>query len=268
MFALSLASLEIHKDLRPIEPAFTPFHRGAILGLSTCIRKQLIATCGVDKSIRLWNYSTKSADLVKVFTEECFSVGLHPSGNLIVAGFADKLRLMTIQMDDFKVVREFAMRACRECRFANGGHLFAAAGGNTVFVYGTYTCETVATLRGHTGKVNVTSSRASCEKTDVQVSSLFWSEDDVKILSTGMDGAVYEWNVREQKRERENVLKGNNYGCVVATADFNNILAVGSDMKLKEFEDIQGSGTQITKDVATHLPLTQLAMPPSKMPFS
>ena len=82
-----------------------------------------------------------------------------------------------------------------------------------------------------------------------------------------MDGAVYEWNVREQKRERENVLKGNNYGCVVATADFNNILAVGSDTKLKEFEDIQGSGTQITKDVSTELPLTQLAIPPSKMPF-
>lgn len=97
-----------------------------------------------------------------------------------------------------------------------------------------------------------------------QVSSLFWSEDDAKLLSAGLDGAVYQWNVAAQKRERENVLKGCNYACVIATDDLENVLVVGSDLKLKELEDIQGS-MQITKDVSTDVRLTQLAMAHGKL---
>ena len=39
------------------------------------------------------------------------------------------------------------------------------------------------------------------------------------------------------KREKENVLKGCNYTCVVSTPDSRNIYAVGSDKKLKEFDE-------------------------------
>ena len=45
--------------------------------------------------------------------------------------------------------------------------------------------------RGHNGKVR----------------SIVWSPDDTKLVSGGMDGAVYEWRVKDLKREKENVLK-------------------------------------------------------------
>lgn len=157
MFLLLFTTLEMSAELRKVEYAFTSFHTGAVHGLSTCVRKQLVATCGADKSIRLWNYFTKTTELVKLFTEECFSVALHPSGTLISGGFADKLRLMSILMDDFKLIKEFPVRSCRECRFAHGGHYLAAVGGNTIFIYTTYACEVIATLRGHNGKVKTTS---------------------------------------------------------------------------------------------------------------
>ena len=42
---------------------------------------------------------------------------------------------------------EFQMKACCDCCFSNGGHLFAAASNNSIAVYNTYTCELTGTLR-------------------------------------------------------------------------------------------------------------------------
>ncbi len=39
-----------------------PFHNGAINGMDICIRKPLIATCGVDKTIKIWNYEEKTLE--------------------------------------------------------------------------------------------------------------------------------------------------------------------------------------------------------------
>ncbi len=63
------------------------------------------------------------------------------------AGSSDKLRLMNVLMDDLRPVKELGIKACKECRFSNGGAYFAAASGSLIQVYNTYTCETIATLR-------------------------------------------------------------------------------------------------------------------------
>ncbi len=44
----------------------------------------------------------RSTELVKNFTEDAYSVSMHPSGLTVLLGFADKLRLMTVLMDDFR----------------------------------------------------------------------------------------------------------------------------------------------------------------------
>ena len=49
-----------------------------------------------------------------------------------------------------------------------------------------------------------------------------------------MDGAVYEWNVQECKRERECVLKSCSYTSLAVTPDLRTTFAVGSDGTLKE----------------------------------
>lgn len=53
-----------------------------------------------------------------------------------------------------QLYREFAVKQCKEVRFSNGGHLFAAVNGTTINVYDTYTADTVATLRGHSGTLH------------------------------------------------------------------------------------------------------------------
>lgn len=33
------------------------FHSKAIYGLDVCVKKQLFATCGADRTVRIWSYS-------------------------------------------------------------------------------------------------------------------------------------------------------------------------------------------------------------------
>lgn len=59
-----------------------------------------------------------------------------------------------------------------------------------------------------------------------------------------MDGAVYEWNTQSGKRESESVLKSCMYTDVAFSSDCKTILAVGTDLTLKEIQDSQVSKTQ------------------------
>jgi len=90
----------------------------------------------------------------------------------------------------------------------------------------------------------------------------------LSLVSAGSDGAVYNWNLKEQKRQKESVLKGCSYSSVASTLTSDSIFAVGSDMKLKEMEDLQAGGTQITKEIPSDHILTHLPIPPSPGPYS
>jgi hypothetical protein len=47
----------------------------------------------------------------------------------------------------YRLIKEFSVKACKECRFSHGGHYFAAVNGNTISIYNTYTFENVGNLR-------------------------------------------------------------------------------------------------------------------------
>lgn len=254
LYSLLLSNSEIMKqDEMNFDVLGTNTHQGPITGMDICIRKPLIATVSTDRSVRLWNFMDRTCELTKFFTDEIFSVAIHPTGHQVLVGFADKLRLMTVLMDDLKSVKELGIKGCRECSFSTGGDLFAAVNGTTISIYNTYTCENIGNLRGHNGKVR----------------SLFWSPDDSHIVSAGMDGAVYEWRLKDFKREKENVLKGCSYSSVLASPDCKTLYAAGSDHKIKEFEEAPGAGTQITKEIDAGTNLTQLGLlPAAKVMFA
>lgn len=222
LYYITLSSADIGKgDQAQFEVLAQAFHYGQIMGLDVCARKPLIATCSMDKSVRIWNYETCNLELYREFAEEAYSIALHPSGLYILVGFSDKLRLMNLLIDDIRTFKEFTIRGCRECAFSNGGNLFAAVHGNVIQIYSTITFENVANLKGHNGKVK----------------SIVWSADDSKIVSCGLDGAVYEWETFTGKRVGESVLKSCHYTGVAVTPDGKTTFAVGSDKSLKEISD-------------------------------
>ncbi|XP_064228328.1 cilia- and flagella-associated protein 57 isoform X1 [Aotus nancymaae] len=222
LYSITMSLTEISKgEAAHFEYLMYPLHSAPITGLATCIRKPLIATCSLDRSIRIWNYETNTLELYKEYQEEAYSISLHPSGHFIVVGFADKLRLMNLLVDDIRSFKEYSVRGSRECSFSNGGHLFAAVNGNVIHIYTTTNLENILSLKGHTGKIR----------------SIVWNADDSKLISGGTDGAVYEWNLSTGKRETECVLKSCSYNCVTISPDAKIIFAVGTDYTLKEIAD-------------------------------
>ncbi|TPX56516.1 hypothetical protein PhCBS80983_g04473 [Powellomyces hirtus] len=236
-------SLTEQKGLKGEDPKFVPvgqpYHRGAIISIDVCVRKPLIVTCSSDRSIRIWDYLTNTCHLVKTFTEEPLSVSLHPSGLHLLVGFNDKLRLKNILMDDLRVFREIGVRGCRECRFSNGGHLFAATQGNMIQIYSTWTCDNIANFKGHNGRIK----------------SLAWTPGDAHLVSAGADGAVYAWSLADIKRENEYILKSTSYSCAIISADGRTMWAVGSDRMLKEITD-----STVTMEMESDQVLTQIVM--------
>ncbi|XP_027141761.1 cilia- and flagella-associated protein 57 isoform X2 [Larimichthys crocea] len=224
LYSCSMSSVDINKDEHVhFEFLSQPFHSKSITGLSICIRKPLVATSSLDRSVRIWNYETKVLELYKEFQEEAYSVALHPTGLFILVGFSDKLRLMNLLIDDICTFKEFNVRGCRECAFSHGGHMFGAVNGNVIHIYSVTSFENIINLKGHNGKVR----------------GIEWSLDDSRLVSCGMDGAVYEWSTQTGKRESESVLNSCSYTGVAFSSDCKTILAVGSDLTLKEIQDCQ-----------------------------
>lgn len=142
-------------DMKPVISLFhgPGLNAGGITGMDTCVRKPLVATCGMDRTIRVWNIVEQRLDLSKGFQEEPYSLAMHPSGLHLVVGFADKIRLMNLLMDDVRPCHEISIKQCREVKFSNGGSMFAAVNGNVVTIFDFNTYDKLADLRGHNSKV-------------------------------------------------------------------------------------------------------------------
>jgi len=57
---------------------------------------------------------SSTLELYREFTEDAYSIALHPTGLWALVGFSDKLRLMNIFIDDIRPAHEFNIRGCRE----------------------------------------------------------------------------------------------------------------------------------------------------------
>jgi len=227
MFALGLSDTEIMQaeDMK-FHHLITPFHEpnservAEITGMDVCVRKQLVATCGVDRSVRIWNYGEQCVEIQKKFDEAPQSVAFHPNGLQIIVGFSDKLRIMDLLMDDLAMIREFAISGCEECSYSTGGHMIAAAQGSMVQIINSYTCNTLHTLRGLKGKVM----------------SLAWSSDDKLLFTASADGSIVRWDLQTGDKTGDYFNDSGflmedtyNWNCIVVDPNSNDdvILATG-----------------------------------------
>lgn len=84
--------------------------------------------------MKIWNYETAELELGQKYQDDIYGVALHPTGLYCIVGFSDKLRYLTIMIDEFTINREFPIRVCKQCSFSQMGHYFAAANGNLIQV--------------------------------------------------------------------------------------------------------------------------------------
>eukprot|EP00501_MAST-03F_sp_TOSAG23-6_P000811 GSMAST32.ASY1.ANO1.841.1 assembled CDS len=151
-----------------------------VTGLDTCLRKPLLASSSSDGQIRIWNYEDSTIEVMKRFDDTPMCLAFHPSGLQVAVGFNDTLCLMSILMDDIKIVHEFNVAGCSCISFSHGGHMFAASHSNIIQLFNTKNGSMLHTLRGHKDKVQ----------------AILWSPDDRKVTTACQDGSIIQWLVR------------------------------------------------------------------------
>lgn len=83
--------------------------------MNSCLYQKILILGNRDRSIKIWNYETDEVELVQNFEDDIHGVSLHPTGLYAVVGFSDKLRFMTIMIDEIVPTKEFNIRSCRYC---------------------------------------------------------------------------------------------------------------------------------------------------------
>lgn len=127
-------------------------------------------------------------------TEEALAVAFHPSGFHIIVALLDKIQMMNVLSKSLNQIKPLQIKGCKEIKFSNGGHLFAAAyGNNSIHIYNFYTgeCPPYYQCRGHMNRVRC----------------IDWFENDMGFASTGMDGNVYFYDLiqlKENQGEKQN----------------------------------------------------------------
>ena len=185
-------NLESPLDESKYEYLIFPFHSRKIEGMDICIKKNYIATCSIDKTVRIWNNSNPpSLEICQVFNEEAYSVAYHPSGFHLIVGFTDRVRMMNVFSKSLKQFHAISIKGCREIKFSNGGHLFACACQNNINVYKFYTGENTPDMiyKSHKGPVKC----------------IAWYDDDSGFISGGWDGIVHCWKLFTDKKDPKDV---------------------------------------------------------------
>lgn len=215
---LNITNLEQEAKRKP-KLLFPPAPNASIIDMDVPVRKSFVAALGSDRTVRIYNFLNHSCEIFKDFADEPLCMSVHPSGFYMLLGFPDRLRMMRILSDDIRTDREFPLRNCKKCAFSNGGHVFAAAQGSVVYLFNTWTYEPITILKGHNGKVT----------------SILWNKSDTHVVTSGSDGAVYSWNVKESKRDNEYIIKGVSYSSACLCNGL--IYATGSDKSLRIIAD-------------------------------
>jgi WD40 repeat protein len=88
------------------------FHTGVVNDIDLCLRKPLIASCGADKYIKIWNYEDKILEISKHFPDESKCVSIHPSGYQIIVGSSDKLKMIALvnHRSQLKIQKEITVK--------------------------------------------------------------------------------------------------------------------------------------------------------------
>ena len=62
------------------EDLIQPFHTANIQDFDICLRKTLLATCSMDRYVKIWNYIDYTLENSKEFEQAANRITFHPSG--------------------------------------------------------------------------------------------------------------------------------------------------------------------------------------------
>lgn len=149
---------------------------------------QVVYTVSSDKTVACWNYNVPAEnasykldlDFIQHMNDDILAIDVHPSGFYMLLSFNSHLRYCNIMAGHIKTYHEdFALKGCKQIRFSNGGHFFAANDSTDVLVYQFYTATQLYRFSRH--------------KTGIR--GLSWLDDDTCLASAASDYCINLWKV-------------------------------------------------------------------------
>lgn len=164
----------------------SPFHSQQITGIQTCLKRQILVTTSLDKSLRVWQYSTSNTNIMKLviwhnIRDEVLAVALHTTGNYFVASFYTCIRFFNIFPKEIEEYHQLKVQGSTELKFNSFGSLLAVQKGNSVLVYNFFT--------------GVLHENYVFTFHKAHVKSISWLEDDSGFVSTAADSSIAVWRL-------------------------------------------------------------------------
>lgn len=216
--------------------ALTSFHcpneagKSAIIAIDTALWKHVIVSIGKDRSMRVWNAADKKMELIKLFDDEPISLSVHPSGLYVAVAFQDKVKVMSLLLEDIHLCREIAARQCSYVKFSKGGEYLAVSNGSNLQIHDTHTRNAVATLRGHNNKIR----------------SAVWLNFDSKIMTVGAEGVIYFWDLFPVNRHMEHYAGNQPVSIGTGPADGTKAIIATHEKTVKEITFAAGQFVEMS----------------------
>jgi WD40 repeat protein/tRNA A-37 threonylcarbamoyl transferase component Bud32 len=234
-----------------------PRETASVLGVAFSPDGTLLASCGVDKTVKIWDCPTwRVLRTLTGHSEMVLSVAYSPDGRLLASASADKtVRLWDALTGESKFTLEGHTDAVRCVAFDPKGHRLASCSRDkTVKIWNVDTGKSQRTLEGHTETVwgvafSPSGLLASCgdEKTiklwdlesgkpprnldahQAPVHKVTFSQDSGLLASASDDGTVRLWNTATWQQAA--ILSGHASGveCVTFSPDGQHIASGGAD---------------------------------------
>ncbi|XP_050426704.1 cilia- and flagella-associated protein 57-like [Adelges cooleyi] len=235
------AELQGNRDISvKFKPLGATLHHGPICGLSPCKWKSFFLTCGMDRTVKVWNYLETRMVFSEQFDEDVLSISCHPTGLYCVTALRSKVVFQLIHPDCLVTWREFPIANCSIVRFSVSGHLFAIVNQLVVEVYCSVTFQQQFTCTGHTDKIN----------------GMEWASHDWKLYTCGRDGAIYHFNLFTNEMVL-NILQTQEFKELTVSKDSKQIFPTSDDGRIRE---IYNNTVIRNKALPDHLPSGAIAL--------
>mmetsp|Transcript_2049 Transcript_2049/g.1876 ORF Transcript_2049/g.1876 Transcript_2049/m.1876 type:complete len:333 (-) Transcript_2049:2294-3292(-) len=225
-------ALKKHLEMEiQLDYIYNGFHNQSVTCIDICMQRPLIATCGKDSTIRIWNYHTFKCEMASVFSvledtkgeiNPVLSLAFHPSGYYLAAGFIDKLRVFHVCAEELRLYRTLGIKNATCLKFSHGGHILAAAYPRPpnqsqywINVYDAYTLEPLSAV--------------PLKGPNQPVLDLLWTPRDESLISCGLDGGVYEWRVYDDFNKNDRVYNTCKFSSITYNQMTQTFLTCGTD---------------------------------------